>query len=366
MTFSVTQIQFQSRRAVCHYGELRDADNVILSWIYDCGKKAFVKKIPNNRDLDFIFVSHFDADHVNSICDLKIGKNTQIYIPYVPKSLFFILIILHSKRYSAKGLSFIYSVYIGLRNQWDERYIDDDIDLPEDFFENLIFKRELFYVNNISVVSSGNFQISLNAFVPWEFFVSSYIDPSFMMAVSQLAKNICSSGMPLKYWLGQNLDNLKKHYKNINYGALSCDVNNIISMCVYAGPTNNSIKANDNNILKNTGWLHTGDSCFHLPNVLSYFLKVFKIYGPRTYVLSLPHHGSKKTNTTAVLSSLRSNFRQATFVIPYSTTVKHCCHRNYIYQCVYCTENQDVSFINGRTNATQTAFPCSKRKCKIF
>ena len=367
MTFLVKQTQFQSRRSVCHYGQLCDNNRVVLSWVYDCGKKAFVKQIPNNRDLDFVFVSHLDADHVNNIVDLKIGKNTQICIPYIPASLFLLLIILYSGRYSSQGLSFIHGVYISLRNRWRERRdTDNDIDIPDGFFENyfadLVFKSEVVYVDNISVVSNGISQISLNAFIPWEFLVSSYIDPSFMTAVSKLVNNICSSGIPLKDWLGSQLKNLKQLYKNINYGVSSCYVNNIISMCVYAGPVDNNTDRN----LKKSGWLHTGDSCFHLPNVLSYFLKVFKNYSSRTYVLSLPHHSSEKTNTTAVLSSLCSNFSRAAFVIPYSTAVKHCCHRNYSCNCIYCTENQDVSFVNGQTNAIQTAFPCSKRKCKIF
>lgn len=369
MPFSVTQTQFQSRKSVCHYGELHNDDcDVILSWVYDCGKKAFARKIPHNRNLDFIFISHFDSDHVNGITKLRIGNKTEIIIPYIPFPLFLITLILYSGRYSVSGRSFIYSVYTRLRPLWLEKMdSNNSVGILDEFFtyyfETPNRNEEMISVNNISIVEDESPLHILKQNIPWEFFVSSYIDKSFQNSVEQLAKDILSNGIPVRDWIKIKLGELKKKYKAIKYNISNDDINNIISMCFYAGPIeDNSVDDN----LKRAGWLHTGDSCFHYQSVLKYFLKVFKKYIPHTYVLSLPHHGSNKTNTQAVLSSLFSNFSHADIVIPYSIGVRHCCHRNQNRNRIYCTEHQDVTFINGSPYAIQNSFPCPNSLCKIW
>lgn len=367
MAFSVTQTQFQSRGAVCHYGELCNDNEVVLSWVYDCGKKAFIQQIPSNRDLDFIFVSHFDADHVNSIADLKIGKNTQIFIPYVPAPLFLVLLFFYLERYSISGRAFIKGVYEKLVPLWNERRdINESMNIPENlfsyYFDDSIIQTDLLF-SNMTVVGDKEEGISLsNGTIPWEFYVSSYIDTSFISAVQQLANNIISQKTPRVRLLKTGVKMLKSQYCSINYRCPQDDIKNIISMCVYSGPTRNNTDIN----IQNTGWIHTGDSCFHHTAVLNYFLNVFQGYIPRTHVLSLAHHGSNKTNTNIVLGRLFANFSNAEVVIPYSTAVKKCCHRNQSFNSVYCTENQDVSFVNSSSQAIKTVFPCPNCHCKIF
>lgn len=367
MVYSVTQTQFQSKRSVCHYGEICDDTSVECSWVYDCGKKAFVKKIPNNRDLDFIFVSHFDADHVNGIADLPIGKDTRIYIPYIPASVFVITLLRNI--YSFSGLLFMRRVYTEMIKEWREK--GDETFVSQD--DTLLFET-MMNEGKVLIVEEGQSVTDVSQNIPWEFFAATYIDPYILVHINNLYQQIVSAnGMSFQNAIKQRLNAQRKNYfiglKGL-YRGLYCngtkaDVNNIISMNVYAGPTDVCL----DNHLKKSGWLHTGDSCFHLPCILDYFLKMFRNYESRVAVLSLPHHGSKITNTARVIKELLCNFSKAQLVIPYSNAVKKCCHFVGVHYCMkslYCTNHNDICFEDGKMQCIGHSLFCNNKLCRIY
>jgi hypothetical protein len=65
-----------------------------FTWVYDCGSDAFKTLKPeladflnglHHKPLEMVFVSHFDKDHVNGVCELlKTSGAKAILLPYMP------------------------------------------------------------------------------------------------------------------------------------------------------------------------------------------------------------------------------------------------------------------------------------------
>ena len=391
MTFSVTQIQFQTDayENACHLGmitadDTTEENETVLSWVYDCGSQNQAQKVNQileNKHLNYVFVSHFDGDHINGITSLKVDKNTSFVLPYISKDIFLYCFLMGYSKYTSDGLLFMKVLFRRLYNIDDNFDFEDDINKGEyKYYNKLIF-------NNFVKICKDNSCTVIHPFKFWEFIPYSYQDSVVNKSIVENCL-LCASS---KFWKKnfRNIDDLCQYVifgKNVSkrlnsyrifvkhiYDIFSIlflgrktDLQNLISMSVYAGPTGHAIKEDENNNLKNTGWSHTGDACLYSPKVCTDFFHFFGSYFSQTNVLSLPHHGSRKTNEKKVLSSFFSNSRTPVIVIPYSKKIRHCCHKNAFCQKVYCTYNQDIVFKNGVMKAIPGTFPCNNQNCNVY
>lgn len=288
--------------------------------VYDCGSVTFSNNISRcvneafttNRDIDAIFISHFDADHINgleeifSICTVK-----HIFIPLVSDEEKIIQLL----------------KYVELKSKWISKFIVDPKSIVgantkvtyvksanENDLETEEF--ELSKINKISIESGTTIKI-IGAtewyYIPYNFeFIDRSIEFKDCVSRSSLSGLSLSDIYDVIKNNSSELTELKNIYKSIGANSRSENINEN-SLVVYSGPKIKSyrVKLNEGSIYSSSsksnvfeniepGCIYMGD--YNLKRYFDEFNNKFQHLYENVGVVQIPHHGSKHSYNTRILN----------------------------------------------------------------
>lgn len=293
--------------------------------VYDCGNwknEKFAQKIiedtaKNNRDIDILFISHFDYDHVSGLnillmhCNIRrvvlplLHSSEKLLLQRIYKTLGFAeieLLIRNAEQFFGNNTRVTYV----LPGETDQAEDDAETNEPESYSD---------FVTSLTAIDVA---LCNWVYVPY--------NEKYSARNSELVKLIAKEGLSLNNILKDPhyCDSNRKKLKII-YDKLEGKINQN-SMLVYSGPltTVHSLKRHFHSYvypiyynmiddrLERVACLYTGDTNLNNLNVKSIFCK----YWPNVGTLQIPHHGDVKSFKTSVLED-------EYYVCPYSYGTKN-------------------------------------------
>ena len=308
----IQHIQYPVGQGGLHLGIVGD-----VAYIYDCGSVyesrsiLYVQQVVNaldNNDIKqlYIFISHLHSDHVCALPDLlhllqKQNIITKIYLPYItPLEKLYLIASLNDV--DSWLIEFIINPQSITKNM-------EKSDLIITYVSSEEQKKQEYNIDKTPIKSCtkiidtiskriGNLNFMFVPFVYPNFGVPK--NNIFIRTVQKLVRTTQC------FITEQELQQLvTAHIKELReaYSLLSSDIN-YTSLCLYAGFTDNSIKAeiitysyrcNYFECQTKSGWLHTGDynlKCGKGTRYGAKFLNYYKKYFDCVGVVQIPHHGS--------------------------------------------------------------------------
>ena len=302
------------------YSESFKTENNNFNVVYDCGSlsKGVDKVISNsfdkNEDVDILFISHFDSDHVNKIDILKnsVGKIKTVIMPLL----------------SEEDKNFSLVVYKELGNEYKNSL--DILNNPKEFFGSetkIIWVREVVEsrdeessqeINDIAEIEDGaeiksgeNINFSLKGQKFWIYKPYNYKNK---IRCNELIKKFRENNISIKDlkdvdYVSNHIKEIRKCYKEVEGGINQNSLvlySNLIKDKYSAACIDYIYMGKDLNFysfwhdyfyfLKNRfdlGCIYTGD--VHLKTIVNDFKN--KIEGCKYYLpvntIQVPHHGSK-------------------------------------------------------------------------
>ena len=301
------------------YSESFKAENNNFNVVYDCGSlsrgvdKVISNSFDKNEDIDILFISHFDSDHVNKINILKnsVGKIKTVIMPLL----------------SEEDKNFLLFVYKWLGSEYKNSL--DILNNPKEFFGSktkIIWVREVVEsrdeesnqeIRDVAEIEDGaeiksgeNINFSLGRQKFWIYKPYNYKNK---IICKELLKKFRENNISIKYlkdidYISNHIKEIRKCYKevegNINQNSLVLYSNLIeykdstayiyyihmgedywkfYPFCRYFFSKNRF----------NLGCIYTGD--VHLKKIVDDFknkIKRCKYYLP-VNTIQVPHHGSK-------------------------------------------------------------------------
>lgn len=303
------------------YSERHDGFN----FVYDCGalpkSKAsgrLVEQSFNKSDeIDILFISHFDSDHVNQIETLK-GHCSKIKVVVLP------LLDPDEKELVANFYRVIDNPIVQLISS-PEDFFDDDTTIiyvkpSEDQETTTEGEFSIEVLTNGQEIESGATIIKSNdwCFIPFNYkFRERHKNFIKLLAEKRIGKNRLSSD--LDYTLSKKSD-LRSIYRKLGGNI------NQNSMFVYSGPkaTNTGLKSSHlyremncpskycKNLTRQPGCIYTGDGDLNVVGIKNVYSNQWSNVG----TIQIPHHGS--------LSSFKlETFSNGGFVCPISYGTKN-------------------------------------------
>ena len=302
------------------YSESFKTENNNFNVVYDCGSlsKGVDKVVSNsfdkNEDVDILFISHFDSDHVNKIDILKnsVGKIKTVIMPLL----------------SEEDKNFSLVVYKELGNEYKNSL--DILNNPKEFFGSetkIIWVREVVEsrdeessqeINDIAEIEDGaeiksgeNINFSLKGQKFWIYKPYNYKNK---IRCNELIKKFRENNISIKDlkdvdYVSNHIKEIRKCYKEVEGGINQNSLvlySNLIKDKYSAACIDYIYMGKDLNFysfwhdyfyfLKNRfdlGCIYTGD--VHLKTIVNDFKN--KIKGCKCYLpvntIQVPHHGSK-------------------------------------------------------------------------
>ena len=300
------------------YSESFKTENNNFNVVYDCGSlsKGVDKVVSNsfdkNEDVDILFISHFDSDHVNKIDILKnsVGKIKTVIMPLL----------------SEEDKNFSLVVYKELGNEYKNSL--DILNNPKEFFGSetkIIWVREVVEsrdeessqeINDIAEIEDGaeiksgeNINFSLKGQKFWIYKPYNYKNK---IRCNELIKKFRENNISIKDlkdvdYVSNHIKEIRKCYKEVEGGINQNSLvlySNLIkdkysAACIdyiYMGKDLNFYSFWHDYFLKNRfdlGCIYTGD--VYLKTIVDDFKN--KIKGCKYYLpvntIQVPHHGSK-------------------------------------------------------------------------
>jgi hypothetical protein len=302
------------------YSESFKTENNNFNVVYDCGSlsKGVDKVVSNsfdkNEDVDILFISHFDSDHVNKIDILKnsVGKIKTVIMPLL----------------SEEDKNFSLVVYKELGNEYKNSL--DILNNPKEFFGSetkIIWVREVVEsrdeessqeINDIAEIEDGaeiksgeNINFSLKGQKFWIYKPYNYKNK---IRCNELIKKFRENNISIKDlkdvdYVSNHIKEIRKCYKEVEGGINQNSLvlySNLIKDKYSAACIDYIYMGKDLNFysfwhdyfyfLKNRfdlGCIYTGD--VHLKTIVNDFKN--KIEGCKYYLpvntIQVPHHGSK-------------------------------------------------------------------------
>lgn len=322
--------------------------------VYDCGSENSImlnkqiQKCPSNINL--LFISHFDNDHVNGIKELCATHSIEtIIIPLLDlESKVYYLMKAISTSASMDTMLFIIdpiaffnehlqnphtiiSVIPPNSDYEDTSSINTNLHYSEDFYQLLGNKPSL----NLHSLPEGHIgmpsgtplvcnQPNIDPLWQWVPFNYNYSDVSkeLTLNLQNLLQTYGIYSIDL-HWIVNNLDsNLRRQindiYRSLN-NSIKTDSNlsNVNSLVVYSGPiieysnsftllSHHSIKSkNINNYLGNKqGCLYCGDYCAKNPSSFTELFNFYSRYLDKIGIIQIPHHGSQTSYNHNLISTI--------------------------------------------------------------
>ena len=302
------------------YSESFKAENNNFNVVYDCGSlsrgvdKVISNSFDKNEDIDILFISHFDSDHVNKINILKnsVGKIKTVIMPLL----------------SEEDKNFLLLVYKWLGSKYKNSL--DILNNPKEFFGSktkIIWVREVVEswdeesnqeIRDVAEIEDGaeiksgeNINFYLRGQKFWIYKPYNYKNKT---RCKELIKKFRENNISIKYL--KDIDYISNHIKEIRkcYKEVEGDINQN-SLVLYS----NLIEYKDGIIYidyiymgkdlefypfwrdyfdffynrSDIGCIYTGD--VHLKTIVNDFknkIKRCKYYLP-VNTIQVPHHGSK-------------------------------------------------------------------------
>ena len=355
----VKMIQHPVGQGGLHYGEITFGQKP-FRWVYDCGSNQTdalnreIASVAGNGDIDLLFISHLDSDHINGIDKLLSQVQIkEVVLPYLNHKILLAIIARDASRGTLTG-ALIEAVsnpsgWFGSRGVKTVTYLEysddeggDSPDVPRDMLDGdgdgyytveWTNKSEpkpvsdttsqtgegIAQLQQVSSGSSLNFKTSrgsLNwSLIPYVHKPSSALMKAFNDALdAEFGKDKNNLAQEAKKKTVR--DKLRDCYDNI------WKDHNLISMTLYCGPIN--LKKMKTEILlhhphscllyhpyryrhqwfKNAGWMLTGDTHFDRRQRRQNFLNFYQDFTELTTVLMLPHHGSYRNHSDELLNAM--------------------------------------------------------------
>lgn len=326
-------------------GTLRDGHNVLFRWVYDCGSNqtdALSREISQIRgDLDILFLSHLDSDHVNGVDTLLIScPVTEVVLPFLNDEERVLVIAAASAVGKASGslLSFAEDPASWLLRRGVRRVTfltggDDgeglDPDRPEKPFPSdpryedergrlrwgwtsPEFGRDAGSIRELPVGAS--FQVLASSGAAWTLVPQVHrANPKLLAAFAgELATRFraCSPATAAHHAATEaGRDALVACYEKI-WGD-----HNLVSMSLFSGPHQvqadawfaDIFMAPNRRVAREArgaaGWISTGDAKLSVNARRKVFQRFYQAHIPKTSVLIAPHHGAASSWHDDVLES---------------------------------------------------------------
>ncbi|CUX10237.1 MBL fold metallo-hydrolase [Agrobacterium deltaense] len=327
-----------------------------LRWVYDCGSNQVdalireVGSVASGGDIDLLFLSHFDSDHVNGV-DLLLSqvKVRQVVLPYLDEEAVVAIIARDAARGSLTGV-FVEAAsdlprWFGSRGVETVTFIeysdDDGVEgpdvpgAPDGGDEGDITlkwtggKEPILASGTTAQTGEGTAQLqrvspgAALVFTTWGGLLNWVLVPYAHKPSATLMKAFNDA---LDAEFGKSMDKktiaqmakdpaIRARLRNC-YDELWAN-HNLISMTLYCGP----IKPEKMNIeictfkqhsywdgthawFAGGGWMLTGDAHFDGLRRRQRFLKFYQRFLGLTNVLMLPHHGSIHNHSNELLNAM--------------------------------------------------------------
>lgn len=303
------------------YSESFYTNNCRFNVVYDCGSvskgadKVVSNSFDQNEDIDILFISHFDSDHVNKINILKnsVRKIKTVVMPLLADEIKYLLLAI----YRALGGEYEDSINIindpnkffgdGVKIIWVKK-VSEDMDEEND--------REVFDINEISgsIQDSGaNISFCIDGRKFWVYKPYNYEDKkryNQLMGVFEKSGVLIDELKNIDY-VNNNREKIKDCYKkisgSINQNSLVLYSNLIAGVEFYRAHMSHMNKCCDFylwyfnylsycDVLSSqfgAGSIYTGDvDLILIHSDFKRRIKQFKHYLPIN-TIQVPHHGSK-------------------------------------------------------------------------
>jgi hypothetical protein len=337
MSFSRT---FQPVGQGAFYTEQHYEDQAVLTVVYDCGsltlkKEHFLRKVatalPPDSVIDLLFLSHFHADHINGLDELK--KRYRIRTVVLPKLTEEARILAKLENYLEYGgfstaLIDNPQAYFGERTviiqveAIDEQGLVTGVEnldaipievLPTDQADEPIIPPSI--VNStegkISTVPSGTpIRLRTRTIPFWEYLPYNY---EFAGRRSEFLKLLETVGIELAtlHTLEQVLD--KQTPLTTAYRQLDGDLNEN-SLVVYSGPLTEEVHLLHKGLshaywphfyhkVIEAGCLYLGDANLSVPFIVPDLHRRLAHQWPKIHTIQVPHHGAIKNFNPAIVAA---------------------------------------------------------------
>lgn len=314
------------------YSEYMQIYNKKSLVIYDCGTRSkgnFIENtikqdLPENVDVDILFISHFDLDHVNGLkCLLEKRKIRNIVIPQYKDTEWFYIIsdyITHSYK-TKPDTQLIHNILSQFPK--DSKIIQV---APLELNDDDVSKQQLDIGDEY--ISSG-VQLNSRINVMWCYIPINYnIGYNIKRLhddIEKIAPGITSmSAVNLGNFLAdennrRKINEIYQHYfRNTNVG----------SMCVYSGMKNgNSIYSisslNKISIHDQEACFYTGDSDMTDTNKIRYIRAKLGSLNKRIGLFQIPHHGSAHNFNKKMFRDLQLNVTSLSCFVSHGNMYGH-------------------------------------------
>ena len=328
----IGQGAFYSERFISKRGEK-------FNIVYDCGagtqtinKSSKTQKVINNafntnEEIDILFISHFDNDHVNGIKLLidRVKKINTVVLPFLEESekLFLITLFNILGHHDARDILKDTEAFFGKKVKivWVKPTENNERQIPRDNEENPISIKDLKENQEIDSGTEITFTSSTSPNIPAsDFWIYQVYNYKFPERSKQFEEELTKHNINKTDLLDPDfISNLTKDNRTkiqAAYKKVKGDINEN-SMLVYSGPSSRiEDSINDINVLhtptnstyphllwhnrtryihhygNRTGCLYTGDA--NLPTIRSDFLAKLKAKLSKIGVVQVAHHGAGK------------------------------------------------------------------------
>lgn len=322
-----------------------------LRWIYDCGsfnrQNELISEISRVRysgDVDILFISHLDNDHVSGIDELlqqfnNVGRPIRtVMLPYLdhdislgimaksgansPLSSVFIQMNQNTREwFISRGVKRI--IYVDSNDDEDfvrsidefeegddsqvqeirlgrsifafDQEISDDIDFPTEFD------------TDVSVVISGKSSKNSFVLIPYTYRPKSHLFEKFKDELKKVFGSATFETITSAAKEDAGRKKLRRCYDKI------WKTHNLVSMSLYCGPVFKSASKSlalcgddFHQMTDHGGWMLTGDSNLSGKDRFDKFLRYYSHYIPNVSIFMLPHHGSCGSYHAAIPCSFES------------------------------------------------------------
>lgn len=304
--------------------------------VYDCGsatraepKKTIESALFDDKDLDIdiLFISHFDDDHVNGLAELsKKHRIKRIVIPQIHGYEWFYILEDSIKRgtYQPRG-NLINSFLKSIRNETSQNEIQIIEIAPIDSSEY-----------NNQTLPSGSVLSPFEKEIEWIYIPVNTMDLNKINLLKWELAPIFGADQDPTIWdsmsgeqcatvISENRSTINDIYKRV-FGS-----SNASSMCLYSGLDSVSLQS-ESNIYKGCwqfcywrdSWcrskenseacLYTGDSNLNDPNLRHTLICVLHQHIRRIGLIQIPHHGSGHNSSYTAFDTLSVATRPLLFV----------------------------------------------------
>lgn len=341
----VKLVQHSVGQGGLHCGELTLGQKP-LRWVYDCGSnqvdalKREVGFVAKNGDIDLLFLSHFDSDHVNGV-DLLLSqvKVREVVLPYLNEEILIAIISRDAARGALTGV-FIEAAsnlpdWFGSRGVETVTFIeysdDDDadgpdiLDAPDGGGDGDITGKWTQIRGSDTTSQTGKGTAKLQRVSPGAALLATarggllnWVLIPYVHKPSAALMKAFNDALDTEFGKDEDRNTLAQKAKDPAvrlklrncYDALWGD-HNLISMTLYCGPIEAKHMEIDISAFRHHphwhtygGWMLTGDAHLDGLSRRQHFLKFYQRFLGLTNVLMLPHHGSTHNHSNEILDAM--------------------------------------------------------------